>query len=310
MLANRVRKRHAHLAPRFARERVEAFRLYDWDIPEIRAVVDWYAGHLVVSEYERLQTGPDWLPSMADAVASALGVPPDRLHMKRRRTGPDRGDRYGRGAAAGQVIVVSERDLRFRVDLGDALDTGLFPDHRDTRAMLRAEAAGRDFLNLYAYTGTFTCAAAAGGARSTVTVDRSAGCLDRAADNLDLNGLSGGANRLVRADAREYLARARKAGERFGLVLLDPPSFSGTRDSGDAFDVNRDHPALVASALEVAAPGGSLWFSTNHQRFEPRLDSVPAGLASEVVEVTARTLPPDYRDRNRTAHRCWRIVRA
>jgi 23S rRNA G2069 N7-methylase RlmK/C1962 C5-methylase RlmI len=75
MLANRVKKRLRHLQKRFSREGIEVFRLYDWDIPEIRAVVDWYAGRLVVGEYMRRQSSPEWLPMMAAAVAKAMGIP-------------------------------------------------------------------------------------------------------------------------------------------------------------------------------------------------------------------------------------------
>jgi 23S rRNA (cytosine1962-C5)-methyltransferase len=72
MLANRVKKNYAKLRKRFKREHIDVFRLYDWDIPEIRAVVDWYAGYLVIAEYERTQTGPDWLPVMAESICRSL----------------------------------------------------------------------------------------------------------------------------------------------------------------------------------------------------------------------------------------------
>ena len=83
MLANKVKKTYKHLKKRFARQNIDVFRLYDWDIPEIRAVVDWYGGHLVIGEYMRRQSVPEWLPLMGQAVADALGVPTDRLHPRR-----------------------------------------------------------------------------------------------------------------------------------------------------------------------------------------------------------------------------------
>jgi 23S rRNA (cytosine1962-C5)-methyltransferase len=89
---------------------------------------------------------------------------------------------------------------------------------------------------------------------------------------------------------------------RFTLCVLDPPSFS-TRASSAPLDVQRDHPALVRDALAVLDPGGVLYFSTNHQRFEARLDDVGA---REVREITRETAPIDYR---RTPHRCFRLVR-
>lgn len=291
MLANRVRKNFRRLAPRFERRGIGAFRLYDRDIPEIRAAVDWYEGHLVVAEYARAQTDalPGWLEAMGSAVAGALKVPADKVHLKKRRAG----EQY-EARPAGERLAVREAGLRFWVELEGHIDTGLFIDHRETRALVRAGSAGKSFLNLFGYTGSFTCAAAAGGARETVTVDTSAAYLDWARDNLELNGLRG---ELVRADARGFLQTTSR---RFDLCVLDPPS-SSVRAGAEPLDIQRDHRALIEAALAVLHPGGVLYFSTNHQRFEPRLE----GLDAE--EITARTVPEDFR--NRTAHRCFRMKR-
>jgi 23S rRNA G2069 N7-methylase RlmK/C1962 C5-methylase RlmI len=303
MLANRVLKRYGHLAKRFAKQGIEAFRLYDWDIPEVRAVVDWYAGRLVVAEYARQQTGPDYLPALGAAAGAALGVPPGHVYLKERRTGTGEGPRYRPTGRGGERFEVRERDLRFWVNLSDRLDSGLFGDHRDTRALVRGLSAGRTFLNLYCYTGAFTVAAAAGGARGTTSVDRSVTYLDWLGANLALNGLEGEQHEAIQADSVRFLDEAREGGRRWDLVVLDPPSFSGSRETGDAFDINRDHPDLLRRALAVTGPGGTLFFSTNHQRFEPRLEGLPA---ASVEEITDRTIPEDYR--NRQVHRLWRIL--
>jgi 23S rRNA (cytosine1962-C5)-methyltransferase len=289
MLANRVRKNFRRLKARFDRENVGVFRLYDRDIPEIRAAVDWYEGHLVVAEYAREQTrGAPWLSTMAGAAAEALSIPKERLHLKTRQSG----QKYGRFARTDRRLVVRERDLRFWVNLDDYIDTGLFADHRDTRGRVRAEARGTRFLNLFAYTGSFTCAAAAGGARETTSVDASRTYLRWAADNLALNGRSG---ELIHSEVDEFLRGA--GSQRWTLCVLDPPSFSdrGAR----AFDVLRDHRALIERVLGIVADGGVLWFATNHQRFVPAL----AGLRY----TEEQTVPPDYR--NRAVHRAFRIVR-
>jgi len=289
MLANRVRKNFRKLHPRFERQGIGAFRLYDRDIPEVRAAVDWYEGHLVVAEYAREQTrAVPWLETIARAAAGALSVPPERLHLKIRRSGA----KYPRLARTGKRIEVRERDLRFLVNLDDYIDTGLFADHRKTRSRVRAEARGAMFLNLFAYTGSFTCAAAAGAAVGTTSVDASQTYLDWARDNLRLNRLSG---ELVRSGVDEFL---RDAGtRRWTLCVLDPPSSSDS--GGRLFDVQRDHRRLIERALSVLSPAGVLWFSTNHQRFAPAL----AGLRYTEED----TLPEDYR--NRAAHRVFRITK-
>jgi 23S rRNA G2069 N7-methylase RlmK/C1962 C5-methylase RlmI len=298
-----VRKNFRSLHPVFERRGVGAFRVYDWDIPEIRALVDWYEGHLVVAGYAREQTDavPDWLQTIARAAAAALDVPAEALHLRTRRTRPMAGERYSRLSRTGARLEVREAPLRFLVNLDDLLDTGLFPDHRETRGRIRAESKDASFLNLFGYTGTFTCAAASGGARRTVTVDASAAYLTWAEDNLRLNRLAGD-HAFVAEDARRFLERARSRPERFGLCVVDPPTFS-TRDDAPAFDVQRDHPALLESALAVLEPGGVLYFSTSHQRFTPRLTGLPA---REVREITEETAPRDYR---RTPHRSFRLVK-
>ncbi len=298
MLANRVRKNSRKLRKAFEREGVGAYRLYDRDIPEVRAVVDRYEDHLVVGEYARTQTAgvPGYVETLAAAAGEALGIDPSKLHVKRRRTRPKTGARYHRLAKLDEGIEVRERSLRFWVNLDDYLDTGLFADHRDTRRMVGAWSDGRRVLNLFGYTGAFTCWAVHGGATRTVTVDASGRYLDWARDNLRLNGLDGESHALVVTDVAEYLARAE---ETFDLVVVDPPSFSSSYGSRD-FDVLRDHPALLTAVARRVARGGRVLFSTNHQRFEPRLAGLPF---RDVEEITATTVPRDYR--NRSVHRAF-----
>ncbi|MBI5486922.1 MAG: class I SAM-dependent methyltransferase [Deltaproteobacteria bacterium] len=305
MLANRVRKAFARLGPKFERAGIGAFRLYDRDIPEVRAVVDWYEGHLVVAEYERTQTAEidDYVGTLAHAAAAALDIPPERVHVRKRRTRPAEGPRYGKLGSAGRRLEVRERDLVFLVNLDDYVDTGLFPDHRLTRGLVRAESRGKRFLNLFAYTGSFTCAAAAGGAARTTSVDRSDSYLLWASDNLERNGLWAPEHELVEADVEPFLARAKRARQTWDLCVCDPPSFS-TGAGAPPFDVQRDHRRLVEAVLEILADGAVLYFSTSHQRFEPQLDRL-AG--TSVEEITSRTVPEEYR--NRLVHRCWRLVR-
>ncbi|MBN2482774.1 MAG: class I SAM-dependent methyltransferase [Candidatus Omnitrophica bacterium] len=302
VLTRSVIKKFRHLSRRFKRQDIECFRLYDWDSPDIRIVVDWYGGHIVVAEYERLQTGSDYLPQMADAVANALNVPFERVHIKRRHTNVAGGPRYKKMGSQGKRIEVSERDLRFLVNLTDFLDTGLYSDHRDTRVIIRDLAKGKDFLNLFAYTGTCTCAAALGKAKATVTVDRSKTYIDWTKDNLMLNGLWGVRHRLTQSDVMKYLSQAARTNERFTLAFVDPPSFFKDLKGQVSFDINRDHPDLIKRVLKVMAPGGDIFFSTNHQRFVPRFDGIEV---KEIVKLTPKTIPEDYR--NRTIHHLWRM---
>ncbi|MCA9627323.1 MAG: class I SAM-dependent methyltransferase [Myxococcales bacterium] len=315
MFAARLRKRFRHLAPRFGRRNVEAFRVYDWDIPEVRATVDWYAGHLVIAEYVREQTSAlPWLERMADAAAEALlsDLPAeqraDRLHLKRRTTGK-RGHRYGRLSRRGCQLEVREADQRFWVDLESFVDTGLFPDHRETRALVGRDIAelgarlGRAprFLNLYAYTGSFSVYAARAGAQTT-TVDLSKRYLAWAERNFELNALEPRAHRFLEEDIARFLSGVRERRARWDYVVVDPPSFSSVGNlNAAALDIQRDHPELLRGVAEVLEPGGTILFSTNHQRFEPRLEGFSRRF--EIREISQQVQAEDFA--RRAAHRCF-----
>ena len=305
MLADRVKKRYHHLHKRFSRQNLEIFRLYDWDIPEIRAVVDWYAGHLVVGEYSRKQSIKDWLPLMGKTVARALGVPEDRLHLKIRRAGIKEGTRYLRINHVNQKIPMAERDLTFLINPTDFVDTGLFSDHRNTRQMVRERAAGKRFLNLYCYTGAFTCYAAKGGAARTVSVDRSESAVNWVRENLEINGLWGPGHELIQQDTLDFLSCHCPDYQDFDLAVVDPPSYSTTRVNGKHFDIARDHPGLLTAVFQRMAPGGTIFFSTNHQNFDLNTRSLTV---SRITEITAKTIPEDFRSKRRQIHRAWEII--
>lgn len=305
MLANKAKKRFKHFYRRYTRQNIEVFRLYDWDIPEIRAVVDWYAGHLVIAEYTRKQSSSEWLPMMGAAVAEALDVPSEKVHLKERFTGTREGTRYERLDTTDQKIIVSERDLFFYVNLNDYVDTGLFSDHRNTRQRVREMAGNRDFLNLYCYTGSFSCYAAKGGARRTVSVDRSETAIRWAGENMHLNGMNIEENTLVQADAFDFLNKTKRENQAFDLAVVDPPSFSTSREKTRDFDISADHPLLLAAVVSVMRAGATIFFSTNHQNFEPCLDGLEI---ADAKEITSITIPEDYASKKKAIHRCWQIT--
>ena len=313
MFGNRIAKNLKRLRSWAEREGISCYRLYDADMPEYAFAIDSYEvlepqeRWLYVQEYaapaeierEAVQRRRgEVLASLPDVT----GVPAERIRLRmRRRT--RRGEQYLKEGEQSQYHTVLEGGLRLRVNFDDYLDTGLFLDHRITRARLRAAAHGRHFLNLFAYTGSATVYAASGAARSTTSVDLSATYLAWALENLALNGLAGDQHRFVQADCRVWLDEAARGPARYELIFLDPPTFSNSKRMEGVLDIGRDHPALIDACARLLAPEGLIVFSTNAQRF--RLDA-GVGERYEICDISAATLPPDFA-RNPRIHRCYEV---
>jgi len=310
---NRLAKNARHWS-RWARRRgLGAYRVYDRDLPEFPLAVDCYvpedAALGLHVHLQEIDTGWDqsaadhaaWVAAARSATAEALALPPAAIAFKERRKRHGR-EQHTKTGAAGTDFVIVEAGLRFIVNLEAYLDTGLFLDHRGLRALVRERAAGRRMLNLFAYTGSFTVYAAAGGATATDTVDLSNTYLDWAARNFAANGMDPQRHVLIRADVLAWLERARAEDRRYGLIVLDPPAFSNSKAMDGVLDIQRDHAALVGAARALLAPDGELYFSTNLRTF--RLDPALAADAA-CADITAQTLPEDFRDRR--IHHSFRI---
>ena len=311
MFANRLKKNFVHLAKWAKREDVACFRVYDADMPEYAFAIDIYgndARWVCVQEYQAPQTvSQDAARSRRDEVLSVLsdtlGVPSDHIHLRVRRRQRE-GEQYEKVGEEAVFHMVREGRYRFQVNFTDYLDTGLFLDHRLTRARVGELAAGRSFLNLFAYTGSATVHAVGGGAVSSTTVDMSRTYLDWARRNLSINGLIGPTHGFVQADCLSWLdEQSRFPQHRYGLIFVDPPTLSRSKRMDREFDVQRDHVGLLRSALRLLEPGGTLLFSNNFQRF--RIDA--EGLEGfEVRDITRETIPEDFK-RNPRIHSCFLI---
>ncbi|MBK5930702.1 23S rRNA (guanine(2445)-N(2))/(guanine(2069)-N(7))-methyltransferase [Halochromatium salexigens] len=318
MLANRLRKNQKTLKKWLEREGIHCYRLYDADLPEYALAVDVYQSadpatperrFVQVQEYAA-PTGID--PKAArrrlregiGVIAEGLAVPEQDLFFKVRQ--PQRGKaQYERLAQTGHFHRVTEDELTLLVNFEDYLDTGLFLDHRETRRLIARLAADRAVLNLFGYTGVASCHAARGGARSTTTVDLSKTYLDWARRNLALNGFTGRDHQLIQANCLEWLEQARAYHGHFGLIFLDPPTFSTSKRMDGTFEVERDQVGLIRAAVALLAPEGELIFSTNKRRF--KLDE-EALSDLEIQDISAQTIPKDFA-RNPHIHCCWRIRR-
>jgi len=330
-VANRITKNARHLRKRLAKEAIGCYRVYDADLPEYAAAIDVYAAveheradsegarsadsktapgdpeiWLHVQEYAPPRdipehTARDRMRDLVRAAGVALDVPRERIAVKTRYRAKG-GSKYGRLAERNEFLWVEEGGLRFRVNLFDYLDTGLFLDHRPIRARIQEIARGKHFLNLFCYTATASVHAAAGGARTTTSIDLSATYLEWASRNFASNGFTGSSHLLVQADVLRWLTHER--GE-YDLIFVDPPTFSNSKRTDD-FDVQRDYVRLLELCIARLAPGGLILFSTNARRFRLERDAIGA---ASVRDITPSTIPFDFA-RNPRIHACFELGHA
>ncbi|GHV45255.1 rRNA (guanine-N2)-methyltransferase [Spirochaetia bacterium] len=307
MLENRLRKRYKHLKKWAKRVGTDVFRLYDRDIPEIPLVLDCFgdaiSGALYKRPYEKDENDERrWFAAMRDAAARALDIEARHVFIKFRE--PQRLNAQYQRLQSRVENVHYERDVHegglcFRVNLSDYLDTGFFPDRRKMRALVREEAAGKEVLNLFCYTASFSVYAAAGGAARVDSVDLSRTYLDWAALNFRLNGYEAsltGPNApsprtavspqyaLIRADVLSFLAAAEREKKSWDMIILDPPTFSNSKKMESTLDIKRDHQALISQALKLLKSGGRLWFSANARRFHLDAGDFPGYAIKDMEE--------------------------
>jgi 23S rRNA (guanine2445-N2)-methyltransferase / 23S rRNA (guanine2069-N7)-methyltransferase len=292
--------RHWHRWAR--RQGITCYKVYDRDIPEIPLAIDWYEGHLSITEYDRPHSRTeiehrDWLERMLELISNVLDVP---RHQIATRTKKGINPIFRNGT---YPLFVQEGGLQFEVHL-DAKETGLDLDHRIVRGMLRAEVPGKRILDLFARAGTHGVAAAAGGASETVCVDASQGMLDWTQRNLQLNRLSAAQHRLVCQDPLAYIRNLDPAGgPQFDLAFVEPPSFDGKRREG-VWNVQDGHVELLHRLLACLSPGGKIFFVSRFRRLTLHVDQIHG---ASVHEITRQTVPPDFR--NKKVHRSWVLAR-
>ena len=304
---------------------ISAYRIYDADLPDYNMAIDLYEGagedagrRLVhVAEYAPPKNidATKAARRMTDAlnIASAvLDVSADDIFVKRRVRAKG-GSQYAQHdqdmrQRARHVVITQENGLLFEVDLASYLDTGLFLDHRDTRELVGKLAAGKSFLNLFAYTCTASVYAAAHGAKFTTSVDLSNTYLQWGERNMELNGLMNGHQEFVRADCVEWVQQTRHTKMRWDLVFVDPPTFSNSakmRTRG--WDVQRDHAELLIGVSRLLTRGGAAVFSCNLRGFKLDRETIErAGV--QVVDITDKTIPLDF-ERHAQVHHCFVLRR-
>ena len=305
--ANRLQKNIKKIEKWAKQQGLDAYRLYDADLPEYNLAVDRYADHIVVQEYAAPKNidenkARQRLLDAVNATLQVTGIETNKLILKVRQKQKGT-NQYEKLANKGEYFYVNEYGAKLWVNLTDYLDTGLFLDHRLTRKMLGEMAQGKDFLNLFAYTGSATVHAALGKAKSTTTVDMSNTYLNWAEQNLLLNDIEGKQHKLIQADCLQWLE---KCDWQFDLIFVDPPTFSNSKRMEDSWDVQRDHIKLMTNLKRILRPNGTIVFSNNKRGFKMDFAKLEE-LGLSAVEISHKTLPLDF-ERNKQIHNCWLVT--
>lgn len=303
---NRLGKNLKHQLKWAKRQNLQAWRIYDKDIPQFPFAIDVYGEHIHLQEYDtgwlmQPEEREQWLNEVCQAVQFVTGFPQQNIHLKQRARQKGTAQ-YEKMGEHGEDFIVWEHGRQFWVNLDNYLDTGLFLDHRNTRQKVGNTTAGKRFLNLFSYTGSFTVYAATGGAIYSETVDLSNTYLEWTKRNFVLNQIDLTQHQLIRADVFQYLTEAHQQNKQFDLIVLDPPSFSNSKKMLDILDIQRDHAQLIHGAMNLLAANGVLYFSNNLRSFV--LDEA-IGAQYAVKNISKQSVGDDFR--NKKIHQCWEI---
>lgn len=308
MFKNRLQKNLKHFKKWARKNKIHAYRIYDADIPEFSFAIDVYNDWYHVQEYQapgqiELAKVKKRQQEMQCVVKDVTADDGSKLVFKTRSR--QRGvSQYEIHKQDKDFFTVEESGLLFDVNLTDYLDTGLFLDHRQVRQLVKKQSNDKRVLNLFAYTGAVSVYAAAGGAKSILTVDMSNTYLNWARRNFILNNLNKKEYHFQQADCIQWLKDNRK---KFDLIFLDPPTFSNSKRMESSFDIQRDHLFLIKNCMASLEKGGVLIFSNNMKSFKlDEQELLDRGFT--IKDITKATMPEDF-NRPKAIHHCWEITK-
>ena len=282
-----------------------------------------------------------WLNAMQKAAGEVLGIEESHIikKMRKHQKGANQYEKKDIKSSDDNTYFsdsdfqfVQEQGQIFKINLSSYLDNGLFFDHRPLRTIIRDTSSKKRVLNLFCYTGSFSVYAAQGNAAYVESVDLSNTYLDWAKQNMQNNGFSDKQKYVfTRSDCMVFLQQKAvaqkkilastkqntqipdeitKNAQTYDIIILDPPTFSNSKNTSNVLDINKDWPQLVKDSLNILNPNGVLYFSTNSERLKFNIEQIPQmtifGYKIECEEITAQTIPNDYTSSK--PHRCWKIT--
>lgn len=304
-LGNRIRKNYRHIRKWAKRSNTDCFRVYDREIHQYPLVIDFYAGRFCVQYFSKAsdpEPSKELVEETNQILSTIFGIDSSAIYWRTRMRSKET-RQYEKIDESKEFFTVFEYGVKFKVNLLDYLDTGLFLDHRETRRMVAALAKGKRVLNLFAYTCSFSVHAAVQGALFTKSVDMSNTYVAWGRDNFVLNSIPLKNHEIVRADCLKFLDEEICRNRKYDIIIIDPPTISRSKKMDQLFDIQVDYVSLILKALQLLSPEGVIFFSTNSRKFT--LDETQFKGCS-ITEISEKTIPLDFHDQK--AHRCWKIV--
>jgi len=294
MIANRLKKNLKSRKP-WLNEKIEAFRLYDRDIPEYPFIVEIFQNKAVVWKKtdEHIDKGKEHhFSELIDAIEEVMAIEKENIYIKERsrQSGLEQYEKLDRKK---HYFSINEYNAKYLVNLNDYLDTGLFLDHRPLRKDIQKlkNAENKKMLNLFCYTGSVSVSAALSG-HITTSIDMSKTYMEWTKENFKENGINLDQHQFIREDVLAWLRGEDQS--KYDLIFFDPPTFSNSKKMEETFEVEKDHIWMIKACMEKLNPGGLLYFSNNKRKFKLDNDLENKFL---VQDVTEKSIPHDFHDK-------------
>lgn len=300
---NCIRKNYRHVRKWAGRTQTNCFRIFDREIRHYPLAIDFYDGRFCIQYFSRKseqEEAPQTLKHEVHNVLTSLFDLPLLQVYWRQRIKRAKQQQYEKLDESADFFTVLEYGVKFRVNLINYLDTGLFLDHRETRQLVAKAAKGKRLLNLFAYTASFSIHSAIAGATFTKSVDMSNTYTDWARENFKLNNLPLSQHAIVREDCLKFLQQELSTNARYDVIIMDPPTLSRSKKMDQMFDIQLDYIPLLGKALRLLGPGGILFFSTNSRDFRFDETAFPSHI---IRNISAKTIPIDFHDPK--IHHAW-----
>jgi len=305
---NCIRNTYRHVRKWAKRTHTNCFRIYDRQLYHYPLAIDYYAGRYSVHYFSPNRDDDEPPIELVSEVEKALSdtfrATPDDIFW-RSRIKRKKHEQYEKQNISQEFFTVYEYGVKFKINLVDYLDTGLFLDHRELRMLVASCAKGKRVLNLFSYTASFSVHAAKHGAIFTKSVDMSNTYTEWAKDNFVLNNISLQDHELVRADCLKFLDDEIQRGIRYDVIVIDPPTISRSKKMDQLFDIQKDYVLLIRKAEKLLTEDGVIFFSTNSRKFVFNLDEFSH---VSISDISNKTLPVDFHDVR--IRKAWKIKNA